>query len=434
MPYLPESFYGGDRSSATPYMDAIRQQEQKAAASGQLPLPANVKPAQTQPVVKPAGEEAAAAAPAAPAQTYAGIYDLVSGSGRPRLSTGTGAGAGVGIKGPPTLTPPAALTPEKAMENVGQFFDTKELYAQQDKIAAAARERQADTLSFARTNRPAAPFQELSKRLDTEEFNEVGEKEKAKGMALMMAGFKMMESPYGGKGLGSFLRNLGAGATVGGKELQQSNKEFKELAQKRLQLRTTIEAAQNAAERGDFERELALRTRGDELNNSIDTNKLRIAENAFGLTGNAALTAYNHAENVVNQFKLAEFGAKTETYNTQLREAGANARNAATIKASREAELLKAYMPPEAIRAAGYLGGAAPGTLPTPAQVKAGLEITSSEKFSPQAAYSKYLTDWKKDQTDMTDRRMTYPEYLAMFGAGKVIDKLPANATVRNPQ
>jgi len=29
---------------------------------------------------------------------------------------------------------------------------------------------------------------------------------------------------------------------------------------------------------------------------------------------------------------------------------------------------------------------------------------------------------------------MTYPEYLAMFGAGKVVDKLPANALVRNPQ
>jgi hypothetical protein len=117
-----------------------------------------------------------------------------------------------------------------------------------------------------------------------------------------------------------------------------------------------------------------------------------------------------------------------------MREAGANARNAATIKAARDAELFKAQMPSEAIRAAGFLGGAPFGTPPTPSQVEAGLKIMNSEKFNPQTAYSKYVTDWKKDQTNPNDKMMTYPEYLAMFGAGKVVDKLPANAFVRNPQ
>ena len=273
---------------------------------------------------------------------------------------------------------PKALTVEEAQTRAGQFFDPKELYAQQDKIAAAARERQADTLSFARTNRPATPFQELSKRLDTEEFNEVGEKEKAKGMALMMAGFKMMESPYGGKGLGSFLRNVGAGATVGAKELQQSNKEFKELAQKRLQLRTTIEAAQNAAERGDFERELALRTRGDDLNNSIEQNKQRIAEHAFGLKGTAALGAFDHAAKSIEDAKREQFRADVQRDIAASGERAANARTNAQIQATKEAALFAASLPSAQTKYLGEIGGALPGTVPTSAQINAGLERINS--------------------------------------------------------
>jgi hypothetical protein len=383
---------------------------------------------------EPANQAGAPTAPAAPAQTYAGIYDLVSGGGRPRLSTGTGAGAGVGIKGPPKLTPPDALTPEKAMENVGRFFDPKDVYAQADRAKAEALGRAEETAQFVKLNKPAAPFKKLAEKLDTEEFNEVGEKEKARGMAIMMAGLKMMESPYGGKGLGSFLRNVGAGATEGAKELQKSNKEFKELAQKRMQMRVTIEAAQDAAARGDFDREIALRTRADQIEDSANNNRMRIGEALFNAKGTAALTAFNHSADVIDKYKIAQFGVDAEAYNTQMREAGANARNAATIRASREAELFKAQLPPESIRAAAILGGAKPGETGTPEQIKAGLTLINSEKFNPQTAYSKYVTDWKKDPANPNDRMMTYPEYLAMFGAGKVVDKLPANALVRNPQ
>jgi hypothetical protein len=161
---------------------------------------------------------------------------------------------------------------------------------------------------------------------------------------------------------------------------------------------------------------------------------MRIGEALFNAKGNAALTAFNHAENVANQFKLTEFGAQSEAYNNERRIAAQAANTQATIAAQRQSDLFKAQLPPEAIRAAGYLGGAKPGTLPTPAQVKAGLEITNAENFKVSTAYSKYVTDWKKDQTNPNDRMMTFPEYMAMFGAGKVVDKLPANATVRNPQ
>jgi hypothetical protein len=380
----------------------------------------------------PANQTGAPTAPAAPAQTYAGIYDLVSGGGRPRLSTGTG--AGVGIKGPPKLTPPDALTPEKAMENVGKFFDPKDLYAQADKARAEALGRAEETAQFVKFNKPAAPFKKLAEKLDTEEFNEVGEKEKARGMAIMMAGLKMMESPYGGKGLGSFLRNVGAGATEGAKELQKSNKEFKELAQKRMQMRVTIEAAQDAAARGDFDREIALRTRADQIEDSANNNRMRIGEALFNAKGTAALTAFNHAENVANQFKLTEFGAQSEAYNNERRIAAQAANTQATIAAQRQSDLFKAQLPPESLRAAAILGGARPGETGTPEQIKAGLTLINSEKFNPQTAYSKYVTDWKKDPVNPNDRMMTYPEYLAMFGAGKVVDKLPANALVRNPQ
>jgi hypothetical protein len=385
-----------------------------------------------------AGISAAPAAPAAPQQSFADLQRLIAAGNAPAPSRGVGPSAGlaslVGAGGPPTLTPPNPLTAEKAMENVGQFFDPTALYAQADRAKAEALGRAEETAQFVKFNKPAAPFKKLAEKLDTEEFNEVSEKEKAKGMALMMAGLKMMESPYGGKGLGSFLRNVGAGATEGAKELQKSNKEFKELAQKRMQMRVTIEAAQDAAARGDFDREIALRTRADQIEDSANNNRMRIGEALFNAKGTAALTAFNHAENVANQFKLTEFGAKTDVYTTQMREAGANARNAATIRASREAELFKASLPPESIRAAAILGGAKPGETGTPEQIKAGLTLINSEKFNPQTAYSKYVTDWKKDPVNPNDRMMTYPEYLAMFGAGKVVDKLPANALVRNPQ
>jgi len=385
-------------------------------------------------VQAPANQAGAPTAPTAPTQTYAEILRGISAGNAPAASRGAGLTSLVRAGGPPTLTPPNPLTAEKAMENVGQFFDPKDLYAQADKARAEALGRAEETAQFVKFNKPAAPFKKLAEKLDTEEFAEAGEKEKARGMAIMMAGLKMMESPYGGKGLGAFLRNVGAGATEGAKELQKSNKEFKELAQKRMQMRVTIEAAQDAAARGDFDREIALRTRADQIEDSANNNKMEIGRALFSVKGNAALTAYNHAENVANQFKLAEFGAKTDVYTTEMREAGANTRNAATIKAARDAELFKAQMPSEAIRAAGFLGGAPFGTPPTPSQVEAGLKIMNSEKFNPQTAYSKYVTDWKKDQTNPNDRMMTYPEYLAMFGAGKVVDKLPANALVRNPQ
>jgi hypothetical protein len=394
MPYLPESFYGGDRSSATPYMDAIRQQEQKAAASGQLPLPANVKPAQ--PVVKPAGEEAIRTT--APTQSYADLQRLIAAGNAPVASRSAGLASLGRAGGPPTLEIPKALTVEEAQTRARQFFDTKELNAQQDRIAETARERLADTLSFARTNKPPAPFQELSKRLDTEEFNEVGEKEKAKGMALMMAGFKMMESPYGGKGLGSFLRNVGAGATVGAKELQQSNKEFKELAQKRLQLRTTIEAAQNAAERGDFDRELVLRQRGDELNNSMDQNKALLAKYAFGLEGQAALTGFNHSADVVNQFKITNFSTQSEAYNNERRIAAQAANTQAQIEANKQAAIFAASQPSAQAKFYAELGGNPIGTVPTPERIRRGVEYMNSvnDIDTAKAAYEKLKLEYAK--------------------------------------
>ena len=377
---------------------------------------------------------AALAAQKTPTQTYADLYKAVGAGNAPAASRGAGLASLARAGGPPTLTPPSPLTAEKAMENVGQFFDPKELYAQADRARAEALGRAEETAQFVKLNKPAAPFKKLAEKLDTEEFAEAGEKQKARGMAIMMAGLKMMESPYGGKGLGSFLRNVGAGATEGAKELQKSNKEFKELAQKRMQLRVTIEATQDAAARGDFDREIALRTRADSIEDSANNNKMRIGEALFNAKGNAALTAFNHAENVANQFKLAEFGAQSEAYNNERRIAAQAANTQATIAAQRQSDLFKAQLPPESLRAAAILGGARPGETGTPEQIKAGLTLINSEKFNPQTAYSKYVTDWKKDPVNPNDRMMTYPEYLAMFGAGKVVDKLPANALVRNPQ
>jgi hypothetical protein len=403
----------------TPYMDEIRRQEQKAAASGQLPLPADVKPAQ--PVVKPAGEEATRTT--APTQTYADILRGISTGNAPTASRGTGAGVGAGR--PPTLEIPKVLTVEEAQTRAKQFFDSKELNAQQDRIAEAARERLADTLSYARTNRPPVPFQELSKRLNTEEFDEVGEKEKAKGMAIMMAGLKMMESPYGGKGLGAALRNIGAGAIVGAKELQQSNKEFKELAQKRMQMRTTIEAAQNAAERGDFERELVLRQRGDDINNSMDQNKALIAKYAFGLEGQAAVGAFDQAAQSAEAAKRTQFSADVQRDIAASGERAANERNAATIKAATDAEIRKALLPSETIRTAGILGGAPYGVLPTPEQLQNGLRALA-EKTDMGKLYVQSKAEFDAKNMNPQKQFMSPQEFLALYGVVNSFRSNPA--------
>jgi len=376
-------------------------------------------------VQAPANQAGAPTAPAAPTQSYADLYKAVGAGNAPAASRGAGLASLVRVGGPPTLTPPNPLTAEKAMENVGQFFDPKELYAQADRAKAEALGRAEETAQFVKFNKPAAPFKKLAEKLDTEEFNEVSEKEKAKGMALMMAGLKMMESPYGGKGLGSFLRNVGAGATEGAKELQKSNKEFKELAQKRMQMRVTIEAAQDAAARGDFDREIALRTRADQIEDSANNNRMRIGEALFNAKGTAALTAFNHAENVANQFKLTEFGAKTDVYTNERRIAAQAANTQAQIRANVDAEIRKAAMPSETIRTAGILGGAPYGVLPTPEQVQNGLKVLS-EKTDMGKLYVQSKAEFDAKNMNPQKQFMSPQEFLALYGTVNSLRSNPA--------
>jgi hypothetical protein len=349
-------------------------------------------------VQAPANQAGAPTAPTAPTQTYADLYKAVGAGNVPAASRGAGLASLVRAGGPPTLTPPNPLTAEKAMENVGQFFDPKGLYAQADNARAEALGRAEETAQFVKLNKPAAPFKKLAEKLDTEEFAEAGEKEKARGMAIMMAGLKMMESPYGGKGLGSFLRNVGAGATEGVKELQKSNKEFKELAQKRMQMRVTIEAAQDAAARGDFDREIALRTRADSIEDSANNNKMRIGEALFNAKGNAALTAFNHSADVIDKYKFAEFGAQSEAYNNERRIAAQAANTQAQIEANKQAALFAANLPSAQAKFYAELGGAPPGTVPNSTQIRKGVEYMNSvnDIDTALAAYEKQALEYAK--------------------------------------
>lgn len=64
LPYLPEDFYGGDRSSMTPYMDRL-QQEAMPTAPQPAPQPAPTAPQTApQPIPQPAPQPAAPAQPA----------------------------------------------------------------------------------------------------------------------------------------------------------------------------------------------------------------------------------------------------------------------------------------------------------------------------------------------------------------------------------
>jgi hypothetical protein len=167
-------------------------------------------------------------------------------------------------------------------------------------------------------------------------------------MALMMAGFKMMESPNGGRGLGALLRNAGAGAKIGAESYNAAIDKLEAAADKRAQQRTTIEAAQDAAARGDFNARLGLVQHGQQLKAQADALGISAASTIFGANATVGATLYSSALNTYNtnknvaaqltqsqnlaQFsadfadRREEFGRKMDMAKAQYEQAGANAR------------------------------------------------------------------------------------------------------------
>jgi len=232
---------------------------------------------------------------------------------------------------------------------VGQLVDSSDLMTKIEGAQADLRRQGKEAMDFYEKNKPTKNlFSETVARLDKEDALGVNKKEQAQAMALMMAGFKMMESPYGGKGLGAVLRNIGAGAKVGAENYSSAVEKFEAAAERRNQQRTTIEAARDAAERGDFAARMNLMQHGQQLSAQANALGVSAAQDLFKVNADigtkllaAAETQYNTNKNVAAQLgseerraqfsaeaadRRAMFGAKMEMLKTQYEQAGANAR------------------------------------------------------------------------------------------------------------
>jgi hypothetical protein len=233
--------------------------------------------------------------------------------------------------------------------DVAQLVDSSNLMTEVQGAQAGLKKMGEDLLKYYDEKKPTKDvFSETVKRLDKEDALAVDKKGQAQGMALMMAGFKMMESPYGGRGLGALLRNAGAGAKIGAENYSAAIDKLEAAAEKRAQQRTTIEAAQDAAARGDFNARLGLVQHGQQLRAQADALGISAAQTLFGTNATVgatlhsnALSSYETRKNTAAQLTQAqnlaqfaadsadrreEFGRKMDMAKTQYEQAGANAR------------------------------------------------------------------------------------------------------------
>jgi hypothetical protein len=246
-------------------------------------------------------------------------------------------------------------------------------------------------------------------------------------MALMMAGFKMMDAPYGGRGLGALLRNAGAGAKIGAESYGAAIDKLEAAAEKRAQQRTTIEAAQDAAARGDFNARLGLVQHGQQLKAQADALGISAASTIFGTNAtvgatlySSALNTYNTNKNVAAQLKSDEnraqfaadsadrravFGARMDMLKAQYEQAGANAR---------------AMAPTAEMRMAIALGG---GNLE--AGLRKAAEIAAG-KENLGKLYVQSKTEFDAKNMDSNKQFMSPQEFMSLYNQVTTMRSPPA--------
>ena len=244
VPYLPASVYGGDASSMTPYMDALRKQRGETK-----PTPGAGIDKDLGPVPGTTDKDVLGGRPMG-----GGITAL---PGVDRAPTAAGPGAGPVQK--PMAMPPKP-TNEKSLEQLardeftglGERSDTrlKELIEAQSKNKMEGK-----------------AFDSLKKSLEDEAAQAGAEKSEAKNMAIFKAGLAIM----GGTSRNP-LENISRGALAGAEDLQKANADLKKASKERQKQFAAIEEARRAEERDDIktrnaqlDKAYAAKTRTDEL-------------------------------------------------------------------------------------------------------------------------------------------------------------------------
>jgi hypothetical protein len=212
IPYLPESFYGGDRSSMTPYFDRLRKQE--AEKKPTAPVPATPAAATPEP----------AAAPAAPAPG-GGIYDLMQPKGQP-------------------IAPPSM----QSMEDVTR----RQLYGTEAEPGFLARSEARSRNLFEELGKnklEGKAFEGLEANIKKEAEEAGAERAQAKNLAFLKAGLAMMAGTSR-----HALENIGKGAMTGLEDYNTAVKDLKKAEKERQRQMAFIEQARRAEDQENFKR------------------------------------------------------------------------------------------------------------------------------------------------------------------------------------
>lgn len=217
VPYLPESFYGGDRSSMTPYYDRLRTAETAAAK----PEPKKEEAAAPAPVAPPAP-------PAAP-KDNAGIYSLIPTKGE--------------FTAPPRM---------QSMEDVTR----RQLFGTDTEPGFLARSEARSRNLFEELGKnklEGKAFEGLEADLKKEAEAAGAERSQAKNLAFLKAGLAMMAGTSR-----HALENIGKGAMTGLEDYNSAVKDLKKAERERQKQMAFIEQARRAEDQENFKRRDAL--------------------------------------------------------------------------------------------------------------------------------------------------------------------------------
>ena len=256
VPKIPASFYGGDRSSATPYMDALtRDKNAPRPAPAGLQEPPLINPETGKPYTMTAAPAATGLRePGAPAPASAAPVSAPASA--PSATSGT------------APTRPSAPSEGGIYSLAGRLFDPLEAATQRrlDYARIAGRLRGEEERAEFEAGKPKEKaFAGLEGLLKREEEGAAAEKENAKALAIFNAGLAMMAG-----GSPRALENIAKGAMVGTGQYADAMKDFKKAARERMKMQADIEQARRAEARDDNKTALTLMQRANDREDRIE--------------------------------------------------------------------------------------------------------------------------------------------------------------------
>lgn len=282
VPYLPESFYGGDRSSMTPYFDRLRKQEAE-----KKPVAPTATPAAAAPVTAPAP----APAPAAPTPG-GGIYDLVQSKGQ--------------FPAPPRT---------ESMEDVVR----RQMYGTETEPGFLARSEARSRNLFEELGKnklEGKAFEGLESDIKKEAEAAGADRQQAKYMAFLKAGLATMAGTSR-----HALENIGKGAMTGFEDYKTAVSDLKKAEKERQRQMAFIEQARRAEAQDNLRRRDALLEKANTSAERRDEFGTNAIINATGKDRDQATEIWKTQYGGEKALQVAGIGAQATLGAAQMRNA-----------------------------------------------------------------------------------------------------------------